>query len=150
MSITIPHDYSQKEFENEIEKLGIKNIMQLCISFCMDITYIPYFPNLVKLICSCSSITSIPFMEKLEVLICSFCSIFEIPNFPKLNYIDCEWCPNLFTVPNFLRMKELKCDKNLKIKFYKKNLKVNMNNATQHLQGRLYQNMYPMYELLIF
>ncbi len=132
MKVEIPSYFTQQNFQTKINEVGIKNITELDVSCRSIIIDIPYFPNLKKLNCYCSNIYSIPLMEKLEELYCWNClKLPEIPNFPNLIVLH--------------------CTNNLKIKFYKKNLVINCCKGTfQHFQGRLFQNTYRTYELLIF
>ncbi len=171
MKITIPGYFTRKEFEYKINEVGTDNITELHISYCVNIHKIPYLPNLKILYCNNSSISSIPFMEKLEKLYCYDCSkLIEIPYFPNLKFLNCFSiniksipfmeklellccieCPNLHEIPSFPKLKQLWCDDNIKFKFCVKNLHVDdEDNTFQHLQGRLYQNTYRTYELLIF
>ncbi len=202
MIIKIPYQFTQEEFEDKINEVGIENITELDLNFCENISNIFYFPNLKILNCSYASISSIALMEKLEELWCHHCpNLVEIPNFPNLKelhywncynileipnfsdlkelsceytnttsiplmknleILDCRKCPNFYKIPHLPNLKILKCNNNLKIKFYFKNLEIiyedilftylghRYKNTHHHFQGRLYQNTYRTYELLIF
>ncbi len=172
MSVTITQQFTQEEFEHRINEVGIENVVNLYINY-SNIYKIPYFPNLKELSCSFSNISSIPSMKKLDSLWCYGCpNLSEIFHCPNLRQLDCSYsnvslinsmenlvwllcdnCPNLLEIPYLPNLKFLKCDINLKMKFYTKILIViNHEKAVtiQHLQGRLYQNTYRTYELLIF
>ncbi len=211
MKNRIPDNFTQEEFEDKINEIGIENITELdihnclylseipcflnlkildclgtsiksfpfienleklCCSFCQNLLEIPNFPNLKQLVCAfSSSIASIHPMEKLEELDCNYCqNLLEIPYLPNLKELDCSFtniksiplmekleelhcslCPNLFKIPHFPNLKELlRVDYHLKIKFYNKNLRIHFFNTIQIFQGRLFQNTYSTYELLIF
>ncbi len=191
MKVKISVYSTQEEFENKINEIGIKNITKINISCNLNITIIPYFPNLKILCCGWTIYTTIPFMEKLEELYCWSChNLTEIPLFPNLKLLECSWtnisfipfmenleklscsgclniikipyfynlkelycerCPNLLEIPNFPNLKKLWCDCTLKIKFYNKDLEIRPKiNTLQYFQGRLFQNTYRTYELLIF
>ncbi len=110
----------------------IEKLQELDCCHFSNISKIPYLPNLKKLICSFTDISSIPPMEKLEELNC------------------CE-CPKLSEISNLPKLEKLHCSISLKIKVYNKNLKINYcKDMFQHFQGRLFQNTYRNYELLIF
>ncbi len=176
MRIVIPEDFTQKQFEDKINEVGIENITILIISDNSYITKIPCFPNLKELCCYCdTNIISISSMKNLEILCCYECpNIAKFPSFPnlkklillhintniysispmenleKLHLIN---CPKLVKIPYLPNLKYLNCFNDyLKIKFYKKDLNFegDKKNISQHLQGRLYQNTYRTYELLIF
>ncbi len=173
MSFTTADDeITQKEFEVQLSRLKI-DLIELNIYDSPKIYKIPYLNKLKRLDCSLTNISSIPFMKKLRELGCGSCKkLSEIPNLPnlrklgcdatnisfiplmrKLRELYCHGCPNLIKIPNFPNLIILYCDNNLKIKFYNKNLRINhrINTiAIQHLQGRLYQNNYRAYELLMF
>ncbi len=171
MFVNIPYDSTQEQFENRINEIGIENITDLTVEFCKNITNIIFLSNLKLLDCTFSSIISISPMEKLEWLRCDNCpNLLEIPYFPSLLILDCKWtkirsiplmekleqlvcydCPDLIEIPNFPNLKAIMCDFTVRMKFYSKNLIINCERDTlQHLQGRLFQNTYRTYELLIF
>ncbi len=150
----------------------MKKLKKLTYSFCTDLYKIPYLPNLKILGCERGDIRSIPLMKKLEKLWVSNCpNLCEIPCFPnlkKLHYsrtnikyippmekLEELWifdCPKLYEISHFPNLKKI-CHHNMimKIKFYNKELKIyDKQNTLQHFQGRLYQNTYRTYELLIF
>ncbi len=172
MKVTIPEYFTQEEFENKIKKVGIENIIHLNIILNEQITRIPYFPRLKILIVSFTNISSIPYMENLEELYCDNCNFFsEIRYFPKLRILscrrtnilsipfmenlevlDCTHCPNILKIFCYPNLKNLYCSIDLKIKFYNKNLEVNWKTVKiqiQYFQGKLYQNSYRAYELLM-
>ncbi len=157
-----------------MEKLEI-----LYCCFCPNLLEIPNFPNLKKLNCRNTNITSIPHMKKLKEIDCSRTNIKSIPPIKKLKSLIIIDCPNIIEIPNFPNLEVLACIysspkifdftklkkmKKLKeiecaissVKFYIKNLKIinesdiYQNNHIYILQGRLYQNIYCTYELLIF
>ncbi len=173
-SFLIPESYTQEKFENEITKLAIDNIIVML--FCCNnskISKISNFPNLKILVCEESNISFISSMKNLKELHCRNCpkftkihnfpnleklncsnsGIYHIPFMKKLEILGCTNCPNLLTIPNLPNLKKLFCSSRcLKVKFYNKDLIVNggEKNSFQHYQGRLYQNTYRTYELLIF
>ncbi len=172
MRVEIPDHFTQEQFENKINEIGIENITELWFHNCPNILEIPYLPNLKLLQCSRTNITSIPYIEKLELLHCCMCpNLTEIPYFPNLRELQCFYtniksispmekikllvcspCPNLHKISYCFSLNILYCDDYLKIKFYKKDLEINNEQGTinQQLQGRLFQNTYRTYELLIF
>ncbi len=171
MYIEIPNSLSKKEFEDEINKAGIENITELRITHYGHFDQISYVPNLEYLNCQCCNATLISSMKKLTQIICCFCpniseipfltdleklyccgtNISSIPHMEKLETLWCYQCPKLYEIPNLPNLNQLYCDDDLKIKFYNKKLRVNDKKIMpQYLQGRLYQNIYRTYELLVF
>ncbi len=165
----LDHNITQREFENKINEAGVNNITELYIFLCINITNIPHLPNLIKLICEFVNISSIPFMEKLEVLYCTDCpNLHVLPNFPKLIELNCGYAVfksippfkklkimycfgiDLCILPNLPELRELHSDRNFKIKFYNKKLNISNPLMRKSIQGKLYQNIYRTYELLIF
>ncbi len=169
LEIEITNEYTQEDFYYKIKKVGENNINSLTI-LSEHIKIIPDLPNLKRIICqfgfidyiypmknleeifchSCKKITKFENFPGLKILSCPFTHISSIPLMEKLELLICLNCPGLKEIPNFPNLKTLICDKDLKIKFYNKNLEVNCKmNTIQHFQGRLYQNMHLMYELLM-
>ncbi len=152
----------------------MEKLVKICCMSSKNMKKILYFPNLEELICSGSSITSIAYMEKLKKLECAACLNlkkishlfnlevldcsqnkinFFIPLNENLKELKCTKCPNLHELYCNDKLEKIKCDEELKIKRSSKNLvevetEFGKNND-KILQGKLYQNMYCMYELLI-
>ncbi len=51
MKVDIPEHFTQKNFENKINEIGIENITYLNVEYNENIEKIPYLPNLKKLSC---------------------------------------------------------------------------------------------------
>ncbi len=172
MKVEILYNFTKKTIEDEIDKVGTDNITELCIFSNKNIIEIPHLPNLKKLWCTfCTNIISIPLMETLEEIVCVHCpnilkidhfpnlkklwytnnNGFSIPKIKKMEELWCYQCPNILEIPYFPNLEYLICDKDLKIRFYNKDLGINNSiYSIQHFQGRLFQNTYRTYELLIF
>ncbi len=170
--ITIGKLQTQDFFNEEIKKLGpniiniiiynnnkgiiippIHGLTMLTCSY-SDTESIPFIPNLRTLnIINCPNIKKIHNFPNLRILNCNFSKITFIPPMKNLKEIICKCCLELYELTNIPNLTDLQCDNDLKIKFYNKNMRINykINAITiQHLQGRLYQNTYRLYELLIF
>ncbi len=123
------------------------NLKELNCSHNINISSISSMKNLEKLICFNSNIPYIPYFPSLKILRCYDTNITSISSMEKLEEICCYLCPNLHEIPNFPNLKKLCYNGDLKIKFYNKNLLIN---CKINFQGRLFQNTYRTYELLMF
>ncbi len=168
INLDISKCYWMKQIPN------FRNLQVLDCSY-IQITQIPHFPNLKKLSCNSTYIKYIPFIEKLETIECSKCKyLTQIPDLPNLRILSCS-SNDISHLPFLKKIKEITCynsgikeifissnsnlecvicDDNLKIKIYNKNMKIivhntNKNNLIKYFQGRLFQNTYRMYDLLI-
>ncbi len=139
------------ECENLCEIPYLPKLKKLSCYSCPDILEIPYLPNLEVLFFPLAEKNFLSFSKNLKILFCSHSSIKSIPPMEKLEQLQCHDCPNLLEIPNFPNLRKIQCDYYLKIKFYNKDLEVNNNIISfHHFQGRLFQNTYRTYELLIF
>ncbi len=153
---------------------SLENLEILTCYDCIDLIEIGHLPKLKYLDCSATKIKSIPFMENLKELLCDNCeNLIKIPNFPKLEKLNCSRCniryipliksitnlncfdcANIFEISYFFEnIKNLVCDiDNKRIKIYSKDLTIRdifIRRSYDNTRGKMYQNIYRMYELLI-
>ncbi len=140
--------------ENQIKNIPFyKNLEELFIINSYNSGNIRLFHNyhhLKKIFISNISIEPFPPLENLEKLYMSnITHNFYIPNFPNLKKLVIKnMLIKIREFPSKLKNIEINVGR---IKIYKENIKFNHNkNTIFHLQGRLFQNTYRVYELLIF
>ncbi len=140
---------------NIINISSMEKLEVLDCACCQNMKSINYFPNLRALCCNYSpDIFSIVLMEKLEILYVHMCiNLSEIPNFPNLKELNISGCLNMNKFPLLLKLDILNINRIVKLRICCQYIYVGGHrffNSRGYLQGRLYQNTYRAYELLIF
>ncbi len=105
--VEIPPNFTQKEFKNKLEEIGIENIIELNLNYNKFIKKVPCIPNLKKLECNLSNVKSITYMKNLEELSCILCKhITYLKNFPKLRVLIFNY-NNMINFPLYKNLEEL-------------------------------------------
>ncbi len=131
------------------------NFPELKILYCRNnehVEVIGNMENLEALDCSYTNIVFIPHIEKLKRLYCDGCpNLVEIPYLPNLLILYCRYVEKIkFIIIRSNKLYILRYDFYIKNKVFNRNLEINnIDNTIHHFQGKLYQNMYRMYELLL-
>ncbi len=137
---------------NDFTLFNFPNLEYLSL-FSTNLKKIPFLKNLEKIFMIMNSeIIIIPLLPKLKQINSISCKKILIPEIESLEviciYLQQQYCI-MQNVPRNLKI--LHIGGELKLKFYRTNLKLFCSDKlTKNIQGRLYQNIYRMYELLIF
>ena len=137
------NDYILLESDKYKKRINYHGILKLYLKFynstyiiCIgkNITNIPSYPNLEKLLCGHNQLTGLPIYPNLKGLNCYNNRITKLPNYPDLKNLECN-NNQLTQLPNYPKLNYLNCNDNLLIQLPNypdlKNLECNNNQLTE-------------------